>query len=198
MSRVEPGTRRDLDLLVLDTVSIRAWERLLFVECGDGWIVEEAWRRARRGYGCGLDMSSASVTRAAALRGVLGAVEFRTWDGRHLPWSARFFHQVVSTFALQRSADPAGLLRELRRVLRPGGYLYVIELDHAQERPGGIVWSTFVSGLQRAGFEEAQELSRWEIGHGTTEPLAGVIMVAQVAPLAASSPAARSPSMTPR
>jgi len=42
VTRVEREPHRDLDLLVLDTVKSQAWERLLFVGCGDGWIAEEA------------------------------------------------------------------------------------------------------------------------------------------------------------
>jgi len=36
------GRRRAVDLRVLEQVTIKAWDRLLFVECGDGWLVEEA------------------------------------------------------------------------------------------------------------------------------------------------------------
>src|SRR5437588_786389 len=39
------------------------------MQCGDGWIVEEAWRRAQRAYVCGLDTSPAQVERARRLRG---------------------------------------------------------------------------------------------------------------------------------
>ncbi len=36
------GRQRAFDLRVLEHVRIKAWDRLLFVECGDGWLVEEA------------------------------------------------------------------------------------------------------------------------------------------------------------
>ena len=38
----DSALRRDLDLCVLDVAKLQAWERLLFVGCGDGWIAEEA------------------------------------------------------------------------------------------------------------------------------------------------------------
>src|SRR5258705_7666086 len=83
--RSDPAERDQLQrargLVLLDQGRIRAWERLLFVECGDGWVVEEAWRRARRGYACGVDRSAKLVARANALRAVPGALEFSTWDG---------------------------------------------------------------------------------------------------------------------
>src|SRR2546430_8303774 len=52
---------RDWDTHLLDVARIRAWERLLFVERGDGWIAEEAWRRALKGSACGLDTSPSQV-----------------------------------------------------------------------------------------------------------------------------------------
>ena len=70
--------RRPLELFVLDHVKIQAWDRILFVQCGDGWIVEEAWRRAVRAYVCGLDTSGADVALAKQLREVAGKVEFAT------------------------------------------------------------------------------------------------------------------------
>jgi len=101
---VEP--RRALDLLVLDRVSIRAWERVLFVQCGDGWIVEEAWRRAQRAYVCGLDTSPAQVERARRLREVRGKVEFMAWDGRTLPVPDAAFDRVVAILSPAPPQDP--------------------------------------------------------------------------------------------
>src|SRR5256885_3887969 len=95
--------QRGLDLLVLDAMRIQAWERLLFLQCGAGWIVEEAWRRALRVYACGLDTSPALVARATELRGVPGKLEFRTWDGQRLPCPDGSFRSLVSTFALECS-----------------------------------------------------------------------------------------------
>src|SRR5256886_10932267 len=88
--------RRASDLLVLDRVRIRAWDRILFVQCGDGWIVEEAWRRAGRAYVCGLDTSDADVALATQLREVPGKVEFKMWDGQCLPVADRAFDRVVA------------------------------------------------------------------------------------------------------
>jgi len=121
---VEP--RRALDLLVLDRVSIRAWERVLFVQCGDGWIVEEAWRRALRAYVCGLDTSPAQVERARRLREVQGKVEFMAWDGRTLPVPDAAFDRVVAILSPAPPQDPAALFRDVRRVLRAEGEAYLL------------------------------------------------------------------------
>jgi len=117
--------RRPLELFVLDHVKIQAWDRILFVQCGDGWIVEEAWRRAVRAYVCGLDTSGADVALAKQLREVAGKVEFATWDGRSLPVSAGAFDRVIAFLAAPPS-PPATLVCDLRRVLRRDGDLYLL------------------------------------------------------------------------
>ena len=146
--------RRDWDLRLLDAARIRASERLLFVQCGDGWIVEEAWRRLLKGVACGLDTDPAQVARATELRGVPGKLEFKTWDGARLPCSSQSFNRVLSIFTLEECGDPAGLLREMHRVLQPGGEAFLLEL---QRQPGG---TAFTAALQVAGFHESHELLR--------------------------------------
>src|SRR2546428_528822 len=49
--------RRAVQLALLDELRIWGWGRLLFLECGDGWVAEEAWRRMAKGYVCGLARS---------------------------------------------------------------------------------------------------------------------------------------------
>jgi SAM-dependent methyltransferase len=117
---------RDLDLLVLDCVKIQAWERVLFVQCGDGWIVEEAWRRAQRAYLCGLDTSPAQVDRAQRLREVPGKLEFRIWDGHHLPVPDGAFGRVVLNLTRTPAHAAGMLLCEARRVLRTSGEVYLL------------------------------------------------------------------------
>ena len=58
--------RRGWDLLVLEHMKFQAWDRILFVECGDGWIAEECWRRAVRAYVRGLDTSARHVEAPAS------------------------------------------------------------------------------------------------------------------------------------
>ena len=158
--RSDPAAEREhlqraRGLVLLDHGKIRAWERLLFVECGDGWIVEEAWRRARRGYACGVDRSAALVARATALRAVPGALEFNTWDGSQLPYPSGFFQHVMSTFTMDRSGDPTAALGEMCRVLQPGGDVELLTL------PEGA--AALVVMLGKAGFHAPAEAARCEI-----------------------------------
>lgn len=57
-------------------------------------------------------------------------IDHRTGDGRTLPWPDATFDVVWSNSVLEHVRDPAAVLAETRRVLRPGGAM-VAEIDLA-------------------------------------------------------------------
>jgi SAM-dependent methyltransferase len=116
-------------LWLLDQVRMKAWERLLFVECGDGWVVEEAWRRMARGSAFGLSTSPHLVASAVQLRGVPGRVEFRVWGGERFPFPDQSFDRVISCVSWGWYRESAAVLHEVTRVLRVGGAAYLLDVD---------------------------------------------------------------------
>src|SRR5262245_20812001 len=77
----------------------------------------------------GLDISRSFVriaARNAARAGV--AVDFRHGDAAALPFAADAFDFVVCRAAFKNFADPVGALREIHRVLRPGGAARIIDM----------------------------------------------------------------------
>lgn len=54
-------------------------------------------------------------------------VERSGLDGQHLPFPDGSFDSALSTWTLCTIPDPVAALRELRRVLRPGGRLFFVE-----------------------------------------------------------------------
>src|SRR2546426_5404614 len=123
------ATPRSPEPAIGDELRIWGGERLLFVECGDGLVAEEAWRRIAKGYVCGLDRSARLVALATRLRGVPGKLEFKTWDGRCVPCPDGFFDAVVSWCDVRRWPKPVAVLRELRRVVRSDGQVYLVEAN---------------------------------------------------------------------
>jgi ubiquinone/menaquinone biosynthesis C-methylase UbiE len=140
----EPPRGRDDDLVLLEAVRIRGWERLLFIECGDGWVAEEGWRRMAKGYVCGLDRSSQQIALAARLRGVPGRLEFGTWDGCAVPYPDGRFDAVVLQGDVRRWSRPERVLRETGRVARPGGAVYLTE-TRAPVKHGTPEWSSLLA-----------------------------------------------------
>ena len=78
-------------------------------------------------------------------------VERSGLDGQHLPFDDDSFDAALSTWSLCTIPDPGAALRELRRVLRPGGTFHFLEHglapDEAVQR-----WQRRLDPLQQAVF----------------------------------------------
>lgn len=79
-----------------------------------------------------VDLAAASLTAAEARvqAADLQLPVFRQADIRALPFADASFDHAFVCFVLEHLPDPETALTELRRVLRPGGTLTVIEGDH--------------------------------------------------------------------
>ncbi len=138
-------SQRDDELCLLEAVRIRGGERLLFIECGDGWVAEEGWRRMVKGQVCGLDRSLRRIALAARLRGVPGKLEFKTWDGATVPYPDARFDVAVLQHDVRRWPTSARVLREAGRVVRPGGDVYLTETRAPAAMQGMPEWLPLVS-----------------------------------------------------
>src|SRR5437870_13086709 len=81
--RVSAGPQRSTELALVDALPIRGGDRVLFLECDDGWVAEEAWRGMTKGTVGGVDRSTRLVARATRLRSVAGKLELKTWSGNN-------------------------------------------------------------------------------------------------------------------
>ena len=87
----------------------------------------------------GIDLSSAMLDVARHRAADLGRdVDLREGDAHHLPFDDASFDTVVCTFSLCNIPDPHQALNEMRRVLRPGGRLVLV--DHVRSTSTPIYW----------------------------------------------------------
>jgi demethylmenaquinone methyltransferase / 2-methoxy-6-polyprenyl-1,4-benzoquinol methylase len=105
-------------------------DRVLDACCGTGDLAVEAERRGGRVVG--LDFSERMLERA---RKKSGAIEWVQGDALALPFGDGEFDAATVGFGVRNLADLEGGLRELARVLRPGGKLAVLEIT----RPRGLL-----------------------------------------------------------
>src|SRR5262245_61631284 len=107
---------------MLDDLEVELVERygtgkdLLEVGCGTGLILERTARFARRA--AGIDLSGGMLARAAG-RGLAVAQASAT----ELPIASASVDVAYSFKVLAHIPDIAGALREMARVVRPGGYV---------------------------------------------------------------------------
>lgn len=133
---------------LLDSLELRGDEKVLDVGCGRGLMLIGAAKRLKTGKATGVDIwskgdlsgNSADATKQnAKLEGVAERVRIETCDARKLPYPENNFDVVVSSLAIHNIAEReerAQAVREMWRVLRPGGRLLIFDIFHAGEYAG--------------------------------------------------------------
>jgi demethylmenaquinone methyltransferase/2-methoxy-6-polyprenyl-1,4-benzoquinol methylase len=146
----EAGWRRAL----VSRVRAGPADRVLDVATGTGLVAEELVRR----HGCsvvGLDQSeqmlAAARTKLAAEPELAARVELVRGEAERLPFADAEFDGLTFTYLLRYVDDPAATLRELARVVRPGGTIAALEFG-VPDGPWRVPWQIYTrAGLPAMG-----------------------------------------------
>ena len=84
------------------------------------------------------------MLRAGRARKNRRKVPFVAGDALHLPFPDGVFDAVTITFGLRNVADPDAALREMARVVRPGGRLVVCEFSRPRFAPFRFVYTRYL------------------------------------------------------
>ncbi len=111
--------------------------RLLDAGCGPGTVTAGLARAVAPGEVIGLDVAPGVLehARAHAAEEAVDNVSFVAGDIYHLDFADAEFDVVYANQLLQHLTDPVSAIREIRRVLRPGGLLAVRDADYATMSP---------------------------------------------------------------
>ncbi len=102
-------------------------KRLLDLGCGDGTYSIAAFQRGAQV--TGVDILEAMLNSAQRRATVCGAsVEWRQASAESLPYESETFDIVLAVTILCFLREPLQVMREVRRVLRPGGLFVIGEL----------------------------------------------------------------------
>ncbi|OIK25997.1 methyltransferase domain-containing protein [Streptomyces malaysiense] len=97
--------------------------------CGSGAVTAELSAALPGTRVVGLDAHPGLLERAAARRAAGAEPELLLGDLGATPFADETFDLVLSRYVFQHLSEPVAAARELRRVLRPGGHLAVIDID---------------------------------------------------------------------
>jgi SAM-dependent methyltransferase len=139
--------------IVADMARVAPDQRMLDVACGTGVLACAAAERVGpKGAVTGLDPNDEmlAVARAKSAR-----IEWQHGHAESLPFADASFDRVASQFGLMFFADKAAGLREMMRVLRPGGRLAVAVCDALDHSPGYAVLAELLQRLFGATVADA-------------------------------------------
>src|SRR5262245_15927887 len=153
---------------LLDALDIADDDRVLDVGCGRGLMAIGAAKRLKSGKATGVDIwngqdlsgnSAEAAKDNAKLEGVADRVRIENGDARKLVYPDNHYDVVVSTLCVHNIGDRDGrdqAVKEMWRVLKPGGRLAIFDLIHAGRyaevlrecgaddvrlSPWGLLWS---------------------------------------------------------
>jgi SAM-dependent methyltransferase len=160
---------------VADAAGISPGDRVLDVACGTGVLTREAAGRAGPSDAVtGLDLSPEMLAVAARL-----SPELRWQQGSAdaLPFPDRSFDAVVSQFGLMFFPDPVAGLREMMRVLVPGGRLAVAVWGSLDDTP---VYAAEVELVERLAGRAAGDALRAPFALGDPNRMAELCAAAGI------------------
>jgi ubiquinone/menaquinone biosynthesis C-methylase UbiE len=185
------GGERRLRRRVLELSGVRPGEAVLDVGCGTGTLAVMAKRVVgRSGTVCGVDPSGEMLARARSKAVRAGVeVQFENAAGQALPFADSSFDVALSTLMLHHLGRAARgeLAGELRRVLRPGGRVMIVDFaGSAAKRHAGAGHSHHRHGH---GHVDPSEVAALLTGAGFGQPEHGAVGVKDLHFTLAASPA---------
>ncbi|WP_394790749.1 methyltransferase domain-containing protein [Rhodoferax sp.] len=131
-----PAMFRPWSQILLGRAAPQPGEQLLDVACGTGVVAREAAALiAPGGQAVGLDMNPAMLAVARTATPPGQAIQWQQGDAMALPFAEAHFDLVLCQHGLQFFPDRVGALREMQRVLRPGGRAVLMVLQALNRHP---------------------------------------------------------------
>jgi len=151
----------------LEQVPVAPGDRILDLGCGNGWATRWLRRAAgESGTAVGIDAAPAMVARAVEASAGLGGLDFRVGTFEGLDWPDGSFNHAWSFEALYYAADLGAALREVGRLLAPGGTLTVgtdFYEEHAESRSWPAMMGIPMELLTADGWQAALEAAGFAI-----------------------------------
>ena len=107
-------------------MDLKPGERVLDLGCGTGWASRRLARMVTAGEVVGLDVADEMLRRAEETSREFGNVRFSWGSAESIPFGDDSFTKILSVESFYYYADQGKALDELRRVMAPGGRLFIL------------------------------------------------------------------------
>jgi ArsR family transcriptional regulator len=151
--RQDDSALRDLHRAILDLTVTAQVGDLLDVGCGRGAILKLLASRANRAVGVDIDANARQLARAELMLAGIPNCSLRKGDMYRLPFADSEFNTIIIDDVLVDARTPVRALEEARRLLRPGGRLFILE--SVLKRSSGEIQSSLAEWSHSAGLRLA-------------------------------------------
>jgi ubiquinone/menaquinone biosynthesis C-methylase UbiE len=135
---------------VIDALDILPSDHVLEIGFGPGVAIELLAERVTSGRIDGIDPSAEMVAQASARNAdsaSAGRVALRQGFADRLPYASAIFDKVLAINSVQVWPDAAAGLREVRRVLRPGGRVALGFTPYAAQSNDAVIGAVMAAGF---------------------------------------------------
>lgn len=120
------GHHSDITDQTLALMNLKPNDRVLDLGCGTGWASRRMARLVTGGEVVGVDVADEMLRRAEATSTGIGNVRYLWGSAESLSLADNTFSKVLSVESFYYYADQGAALDELRRVMAPGGRLFIL------------------------------------------------------------------------
>lgn len=126
-------------LPVLGKMHLAPADNVLEVGSGTGWLSRRLAKLVPEGRVVGMDVSDEMIRRARRSSVDCENVMFVTGEVEEIPWEPNFFSQAISVESSYYWRDPAAGIRDILRVLKPGGAAWML-INYYRDNPHCHQW----------------------------------------------------------
>src|ERR1700730_796476 len=148
----------DCGAWVVELLEVRPTDRVLEVGFGPGVVIQHLAKSASDGHVAGVDQSQEMVEQARARNAIAirnGRVDLRYGLVESLPFDDGSFDKALAINSMQVWPDAVAGLREIRRVMKPGGRIALAFTPYSGQPNKGLTET-----LVAAGFTDAQVIEK--------------------------------------
>ena len=128
-----------ITLPVLSKMRLAASDNVLDVGCGSGWLSRRIGKTVSEGRLVGMDISDEMIRIARRNSADQHNLMFVVGEVAEIPWQPDFFSHVISVESAYYWPNPAAGIKEIFRVLQPGGSAWML-INYYRDNPHAHQW----------------------------------------------------------
>jgi len=133
-----------ITLPVLEKMRLAATDNVLDIGCGAGWLSRRLAKLVPEGRVVGMDISDEMIRHARRASVDFHNLLFAVGEVQEIPWEPNFFSRAISVESSYYWPDPGAGVRDIYRVLRPGGSAWIL-INYYRDNPHCHQWGELLA-----------------------------------------------------